>query len=143
MLVVVGATVVVGALVVVVAGGRVVVVSTGTSVKITLGFVTVVAGAGTAVGAGAGARRVVGGTVGAGAAVVVVVSGTVRPVAGADPAAPRFPTNTVDGVNPSVVVVAWGREEITRDVLGEGSRFTAAKMMATKSAPTPSARKTF
>jgi hypothetical protein len=105
--------------------------------------VTVVAGAGTAVVAGAGARRVVGGAVGAGAAVVVVVSGTVRPVAVADPAAPRFPTNTVDGVNPSVVVVAWGREEITRDVLGEGSRFTAARMMATKSAPTPSARKTF
>lgn len=131
--------VVVGGLVVV---GRawVVVVLSGV-VKMMSGFVTVVAGLG-AVVATVGAGRVGGGPVvaGAGGAVVVVLS---PKRSAAVTVAPRSPMVTVAGVGSAKVVVGWTREAMTRRVLGSWSRAVAAMTMATKRAPTPSARQVF
>ena len=124
---------------VVVTGGWVVVVSAGTVEKMTSGFGTVVAGLGAAVVATVGAgRAVAGGAVVAGAGVVVVVLSPKRSVAVTAPL--RSPTFTVDGVGSASVVVGSGREAMTRRVPGDGSRAVAAITMATKRAPTPSAR---
>ena len=142
--VVVGGTVVVVGGVVVLTGGVVVVeVSGGTVLKTTSGFVTVVAGLGAAVVATVGAGGVAGGAVvaGAGAGVVVVVLRPRRSAAVRGPlVVPRSPTFTVDGVGSDNVGVGCGREAMTRRVAEDGSRAVAAITMATKRAPTPSAR---
>src|SRR4051812_23357801 len=125
-----------------VGGGRVVVVSAGTSVKITAGFVTVVAGARGTVVATVGAGRGAGGVVVAGAAVVEGVFSPKRAVAGTDAEVAPGSLLTVDGVGSARVVAGCGRDEITRAVEVR-SRAVAASTMATNSAPTPMARKVF
>jgi hypothetical protein len=134
-----GGTVVVGAVVVLTGGCVVVVVAGGTVLKMMSGFATVVAGLGGAVVATVGAGRVGAGAVVAG--VVVVVLNPKRSAAVTDALAPpRSPMFTVDGVGSPSVVVGWGREAMTRRVPWDWSRAVAAMMMATKRAPTPSAR---
>jgi hypothetical protein len=134
----------VGALVVLTGGRVVVVVSGGTVLKTMSGFTTVVAGLGAAVVATVGAGLVVaGGAVVAGAGKVVVLRPKRSAAVTELPAPLRSPTSTVDGVGRARVVVGWGREAMTRRAAGDWSRAVAAITMATKSAPTPSARKVF
>ena len=140
--VVVGGTLVVVGGLVVVTGCVVVVYSGGTVLKTTSRLVTVVAGLGAEVVATVGGGRVGGGAVVAG--VVVVVFSPKRSAAVTDPEVPpRSPMLTVDGVGSASVVVGWGREAMTRRVPWDGSRAVAAITMATKSAPTPNARRMF